>query len=131
MTIIGRLTKDAVTNHLKDDRKVAHFTVAVNDFYKSKGREQGITVTNYFSCSYWINPSFAEKLKKGTLVELFGRVGINAYTSLQGEAKASLTFHVTNIKMHQAPKGEAKEATPDEQSIMSKRKEELANDLPF
>ncbi|MBL7738488.1 MAG: single-stranded DNA-binding protein [Chitinophagaceae bacterium] len=123
MVIIGRLTKDAVVNHLKDERKVAHFTVAINDFYKPKGQEQGVTVTNYYSCSYWINPPLAEKLKKGALVELSGRIGVNAYTNMQGEAKASLTFHVNDIKIHQfsrasVPPAEAKETA-------------TADDLPF
>ncbi|MBL7738465.1 MAG: single-stranded DNA-binding protein [Chitinophagaceae bacterium] len=123
MVIIGRLTKDAVVNHLKDERKVAHFTVAVNDFYKPKGQDQGVTVTNYYSCSYWINPLLAEKLKKGTLVELSGRVGINAYTNMQGEAKASLTFHVNDIKIHQFIK---EDASPKEI-----KEKEPGDDLPF
>jgi len=125
MVIIGRLTKDAVVNQLKDERKVVNFSVAVNDFYKPKGREKGITVTNYFNCSYWISPAIEERLKKGTLVELFGRIGVNAYTDMQSQAKASLTFHVNNIKIHQFIKDEAVE--PKENN----KKEAVSDDLPF
>ena len=39
-------------------------------------------------------------LTKGTSVELQGRVGANAYIGKDGEAKATLTFHVNTIKLH-------------------------------
>jgi single-strand DNA-binding protein len=128
MVIIGRLTKDAVVNQLKDERKVVNFSVAVNDYYKPKGHERGVIVTNYFNCSYWISSAFAERLKKGALVELNGRIGINAYTTLQGDAKASLTFHVNGITIHQVVKDDArstKKATKKEEAF------EPIEDLPF
>jgi len=128
MVIIGRLTKDAVVNQLKDERKVVNFTIAVNDYYKPKGREMGIKVVNYFNCSYWISPVIAERLTKGTLVELFGRLGVNTYTNLQGEAKATLTFHVNNIKIHQVNKDEIQEEKVDRKST---KKAEVGDDLPF
>ena len=128
MVIIGRLTKDAVVNQLKDERKVVNFDIAVNDYYRPKGHEKGIKVVNYFNCSYWISPAIAERLTKGALVELFGPIGINAYTNMQGEAKAMLTFHVNNIKIHQYMKDDIQEA---QRSAKSKRQEEPVDDLPF
>lgn len=120
MVIIGRVTKDAAVTTLKDERKVLNFTIAVNDWYKPKGQEKGIQITTYFNCSYWISTALAEKLKKGTLVELAGRISVNAYTSMQGEAKASLNFHVNSITVHQFIKGEVVE-----------EKEPVKDDLPF
>lgn len=105
MEIVGRLTADAKVNTLKDERKVINFSVAVNDSYKPKGNEQPVKVTNYFNCSYWMNPGIAEHLTKGTLVELYGRIGLNAWTNVEGEAKASLNFHVNSIKLHGKSKG--------------------------
>ena len=100
MLIIGRITKDAVVNQLKDERQVINFSVAINDYYKPKGNEQGVKLTTYVNCSYWISSKIAERLTKGSLVELFGRISVNAYTDAKGEAKASLNFHVNNIKIH-------------------------------
>src|SRR5258708_7406316 len=40
MMFVGRITKDAVVNQLKDERKVVNFTIALNDFYKPKGSEK-------------------------------------------------------------------------------------------
>ena len=127
MIITGRVTKDAVIHELKDERRVVSFSVAVNDYYKPKGHEKGIKVTNYFNCSYWISSAIADQLKKGTVVELFGRIGINAYTDMQGEAKASLTFHVNSIKIHQFTKDGAGEGTKKEE----KKSPEPIDDLPF
>lgn len=99
MLIIGRITKNAVVNQLKDERQVVNFSVAVNDYYKPKEGE-GVKTTTFINCSYWISSKIAERLTKGSLVELFGRISANAYTDLKGEAKASLNFHVNNIKIH-------------------------------
>ncbi|RXK58549.1 single-stranded DNA-binding protein [Lacibacter luteus] len=123
MIIIGRLTKNGLINTLKDERKVLNFTVAVNDYYKPKGADKAATITTYYNCSYWINMQLAERLTKGTLVELDGRIGVNAYTTMQGEAKASLILHVNAIKIHQTMKNNVAASIP--------KKEEVSEDLPF
>ena len=106
MLVIGRITKDAVAKQLKDERQVVQFTIAINDWYKPKGVEKAVKQTTFITCSYWINPGISERLKKGTLVELFGRAGVNVYKDMDGEAKGALTFHVNNIKIHHSPKNE-------------------------
>jgi len=123
-TIIGRITRDAVVKELSDDRQVVEFSVAVNDFYKKKGAEKGTTVTNYYNCSFWLNAKSADRLKKGTLVQLFGRLTVNAYTDQQGNAKATLNFHVNSFTIHQMPKTETVINKPAEIS-------EPVDDLPF
>lgn len=105
MELVGRLTADATVSTLKGERKVVNFSVAVNDSYKPKGNEQPVKVATYFNCSYWMHPAIAEHLTKGTLVELYGRISANAWTNAEGEAKASLNFHVNSIKLHGKPKG--------------------------
>lgn len=135
MEITGRITKDAVVNQLKDERQVINFTVVINDYYKAKNSSEGKKITTYINCSYWLSSKIAEQLTKGTLVELSGRIGVNAYTNLQGEVKASLTFHVNSIKLH----GSAK-STPEtfvsgdkreSHSIPANEITEPADDLPF
>ena len=46
----------------------------------------------------------AASLKKGTLVEVSGRIYVSAFVSKEGEAKASLNCHVNSIKIHAGPK---------------------------
>ncbi len=99
MTIVGRITRDAVVSQLKDEREVVNFSIAVNDYYKPKNGE-GVKQTTYFNCSYWISSRMAANLKKGTLVEVTGRIYVTAYSGADGTAKSSLNCHVNNIKIH-------------------------------
>jgi single-strand DNA-binding protein len=102
MTITGRLIKDPVLNSLKDERKVVNFSVAINDSYKPKGGER-TKVTTYCNCSYWISNKVAEHLKRGTLLELTGRIYVTPYISKDGTPRASFNCHVSNIKFLAKP----------------------------
>jgi single-strand DNA-binding protein len=126
MEIVGRLTADAKVSTLKDKRQVVNFSIAINDSYKPKDSEQPVKVTNYVNCSYWINPAIGEYLKKGSLVELSGRIGVNAWTNGEGEAKASLTFHVNNLKLHGGVITVIKEKVTDAADVITPME-----DLPF
>ena len=97
MEIVGRLTADAVTRTVQGDKKVVGFSLAVNDSFRSG--EDRKEVTNFFECSYWRNEGIAEYLKKGGLVQVYGRVGVNAYIAKDGAARGVLTFHVSEIKL--------------------------------
>jgi len=112
MEITAKLTGDAKVNSLKDERPVANFNVAVNGNYKIKGGNEIKQVTTYIQCSYWLKPAIARYLTKGTLVELYGRIGINAYKDMHGEPKASLTFDVKNIKLQGGKKFTKTETNP-------------------
>ena len=99
MTIVGRITKDAVVNSLNDGRKVVNFSLAINESYKPKGGKR-TKVTAYCNCSYWISEKIADALKKGALLEVWGRIFVTAYVGSDGTAKASLNCHVNTIKIH-------------------------------
>ena len=126
MEIIGRVTKDATVTKLKDERQVVNFSIALNDYYKPKGNEEVVKITTYVNCTYWINPKIAALIAKGKLVELYGRIGTNAYNNQKGEPKATLTFHVNNIKMHGNAKTNTKASSVDPLVIT-----EPVEDLPF
>src|SRR4051812_24641941 len=103
MVLVGRITKDAVVNQLKNERQVINFTLAINDYYKPKNGE-GRNIATYINCSYWMNSKLAERITKGTLVEATGLIYVNAYTGNNGEPKASLNCHVNSIKLHNSAK---------------------------
>lgn len=132
MELVGRITKDEVINQLKDERKVVNFSIAVNDYYKPKNSEDGVKITTYVNCSYWISSKIAESLTKGTLVEINGRIYVNGYIGTDGVAKASLNCHVNNIKIHSFGKHEndfVKEE--NSQTISNPIQQEAEEDLPF
>lgn len=126
MEMTARLTGDAKISTLKNEKQVVNFNVALNDSYKAKGSNETTKIVTYVQCDYWVNPGIAQYLTKGSLVELQGRIGVNAYTGKDGEAKATLTFHVNTIKLHGgSPKNEALPKT------IEPAKEPAADDLPF
>ncbi len=132
MELVGRITKDAVINQLRDERKVVNFSIAVNDYYKSKNSEDGVKITTYVNCSYWISSETAERLTKGTLVEINGRIYVNAYIGTDGEAKASLNCHINNIKIHSFGRHENNFSREENFEIIgNKRQQETTDDLPF
>jgi single-strand DNA-binding protein len=137
MEIVGRIVNNAVVKQLKDNRQVVNFTVAINDYYKPKGSSEGKQVTAYVNCAYWLSPKIAERLTKGSLVEISGRPYVTAYVALDGEARASLNCHVNSIKIHSFAKKEealANETDKTKQKRTSKKDESLLeplDDLPF
>lgn len=126
--LIGRLTENAKVNTLTDNRQVVNFSIAMNHSFTPKGGEKR-KVTTYAQCSYWIGIGIAEYLTKGTLVEVAGHIGIDAYTNLQGDAKGVLKFHCNYIQLHgsgqQQPTRNANSVSNTQQAT------EPVDDLPF
>jgi single-strand DNA-binding protein len=134
MEITGRLTADAVVRTVKQDKKVVGFSIALNDSYRSGDEKKEITT--FIDCSYWRNEGIAEYLKKGGLVQVYGRIGVNAYLSGNNEAKATITFHVSEIKLFgvgsSANASAIKEATAEQPAKVETGKSmDIEDDLPF
>ena len=130
MNITGRLTRDAEVRTTSQDKQVVNFSVATNDSYRNKQGER-IEQTTYFDCSYWITPNVAKLLTKGTLVELSGRVSTRAWVGNDGELRAGLNFHTSQIKLHgRSRKTETVQVTA--QTERNKTTEQgTEDDLPF
>jgi single-strand DNA-binding protein len=112
MEIIGRITKDAAISETKAGKKVVNFSIAINYTYKTKDSTEIKKITTYVNCAYWINAGIATYLTKGSLVECAGRIGVNAWTGKDGDAKATLTFHVNSIKLHGKANGGSVASVP-------------------
>ena len=130
MNITGRLTRNAEVRTLSNEKQVVNFSVAVNDSYRNKQGER-VEQTTYFDCSYWITANVARLLTKGTLVELTGRVSTRAWVNKEGEAKAGLNFHTSQIKLHGGGnRAETVQATAQSESN-GFTTEGTEDDLPF
>jgi single-strand DNA-binding protein len=128
MEITGRITANSVVHKVGNDKQVVNFSIAINDNYKPKGSTEVKEVVTYINCSYWLNAKTADWLKKGAIVQLFGRIGMNVYSNNEGKAIGSLTFHTNNIKILAfAKKAENNTAN----SPVQNKKTETADDLPF
>jgi single-strand DNA-binding protein len=130
MEITGRITKDATVHKVSNDKQVVNFSIAINDNYKPKGSTKHKEVVTYIAWSYWMGTGVAEWLKKGTLVQLFGRIGISVYTSSDGRALGSLTFHINNLKILVFAKKAQTPETDSTPKVKYSVKDE-PDDLPF
>jgi len=100
MEITGRVTADAVVNKVQSTgSEVVNFSIAINDRYKPKGSDEVKEITTYINCGYWLNSKTAQWVKKGAIVQVTGRIGMNVYNNSDGNAVGSLTFHVDNLKI--------------------------------
>lgn len=132
MEITGRLTADATVHKVGENKEVVNFSIAINDSYKPKGSSDVKEIVTYIDCSYWLNSKTAQWLKKGALVQLFGRIGLNVYNSSDGRALGSLTFHTNNLKILVfAKRTEQSQSNATVFSAKQGTKEEPTDDLPF
>lgn len=128
MNITARLTGDAQVNTTSQDKQVVNFSVAINNSYKNKQGER-IEQATFFDCSYWIGTAIAQYLTKGTLVELSGRVSARAWKGSDGEPRAGLNFHTSQIKLHGGGKRDNGQQPITAQIITTPKGTE--DDLPF
>jgi len=127
MEITGRLTTDAEVRKVKGGGEVVSFTVAVNDGYKTKDGEW-VDMTEFISRAYWLSARVADKLFKGTIVTVSGRIYLNEYKGKDGNKYANLAFHVNGIKIV----GTARKNTLQTDVVPSaKGVPETKDDLPF
>jgi single-strand DNA-binding protein len=65
------------------------------------------------------------------LVQLFGRIGLNVYSNVEGKAFGSLTFHTNSIKILVFAKKEVQIENGTANSAIQGTASETADDLPF
>lgn len=107
MEFTGRITADAKVNTVKGDKEVVNFSVAINDRYRPKGSTETKEFVTYINVAWWMGTGITKILRKGAIVTVSGRVYANAYNDLQGNAKASINCHASEIKLVHSKKMEA------------------------
>lgn len=95
--IIGRIVQDAIVRKTKK-REFISFTLVENYSYKNKAGEQ-IKEATFYDCAYWRSTALAPYLKKGMKILVVGRIKATAYTTKQGELKASLQLVAQDIQL--------------------------------
>ncbi len=125
MEFTGRITADAKVNTVKGDKEVVNFSVAINDRYRPKGSTETKEFVTYINVAWWMGTGITKILRKGAIVTVSGRVYANAYNDLQGNAKASINCHASEIKLVHSKKMEAAATTAAAEIT------EPVEDLPF
>ncbi|TRW21987.1 single-stranded DNA-binding protein [Flavobacterium zepuense] len=133
MEIAGRITADATVKTVSGDKEVVNFSIAINDSYKPKGSSEYKDVVTYIKCAYWLSAKRAQVLKKGAVVQVIGRIGMDVYNNMDGQAVGSLTFHTNDFKvLTYAKKADGATAAPAAQDAAQEQNSAAPeDDLPF
>ena len=85
--LIGYLGKDPETRFTPSGKKVAHFSLAVTQRWKSGGESK--EATEWFNVEAWnkLGEVAQQYLKKGSLVYIEGRLKTDKYEDKGGETK--------------------------------------------
>ncbi len=113
--LIGRLGKDPETRFTPNGKKVAHFSLAVGNRWKS-GEGETRESTDWFNVEAWgrLGEVCAQYLHKGSLVFLEGRLKTDKYEDKSGETKyftkvVAATFQFLDRKPEEEPVSEIEE----------------------
>jgi single-strand DNA-binding protein len=107
--LIGRLGKDPETRFTPTGKKVAHFSLAVSNRWKTKDGEAK-EYTEWFNVEAWgrLGEVCQQYLHKGSLVYLEGRLKTDRYEDKDGETKyftkvVALTMQMLDKKPEEEP----------------------------
>ena len=89
--ILGNLTEAPTVNSTKGGKKVARFTVAVNDGYRDKTGEWHERPPLYFRIESWSDAAAAQSWPQGALVALVGHWRATTY-EVDGEKRRQQYF---------------------------------------
>lgn len=126
--LTGRLTKDPEISSSAAGTTFARFSIAVPRKYKKEGEPD----TDFFNCSaFGKTAEFIEKFfKKGSRIEVVGRLENNNYTNKEGQK-----IYDVRVMVEEAEFGESKK---DGEKTESKGKDDFLNippeileELPF
>lgn len=123
ITIIGNLTRDPETRTTQSGKAVCTFAVAVN-------RRGGQQEADYFRVNAWnqLGESCQKYLAKGRKVAVVGSVSVNAYTTQNGENRASLEVFAQDVEFLSSKNEGQQNAAPAQQNGFY---EVVDEDLPW
>ena len=107
--LIGRLGKDPETRFTPNGKKVAHFSIAVSNRWKTREGESK-EYTEWVNIEAWdrLGEVCQQYLHKGSLVYLEGRLKTDKYEDKEGETKyytkvVALTLQFLDRKPEEEP----------------------------
>lgn len=125
MEFTGRITADATVKTVKEDKEVVNFSIAINERYRPKGSTETKELVTFINVAWWMGTGITKILRKGAIVTVVGRLYVNAYNDLQGNAKASINCNASSMNLVHSKKVETK------QESQPAALTEPVEDLPF
>jgi single-strand DNA-binding protein len=98
--VIGNLGRDPELRETKDGTAVCNFPIAVNEYWTDRQTNERKDKTMWYRVSAFgsLAENCAKYLIKGRKVMVVGTVEANAYTSKDGEARASLDLRARSVQ---------------------------------
>jgi single-strand DNA-binding protein len=95
--LIGRLTKDPEIRVTQSSKKVASFSIAVNDGKDSNGQD----ITQFFNCNAWekLAEIIESYIKKGTKVAVIGRLQNRSWDKPDGTKGYATDINVRELEI--------------------------------
>lgn len=111
VVLIGRLTDSPELRYTPNGVAIAKFTLAVERSYKDA---TGNRETDFIDCTAWrkLAELIAEKLGKGRLVAVAGRLQQDRWTNEQGQKRSKLSVLADEIQFLDWPKEQAQQSDP-------------------
>ncbi len=123
VTLVGHLGKDPEVKTLENGTKVASFSLATTESYKDKS-DQWQNLTEWHNIIAWRGlADRCEKLSKGSLVYVEGKISRRSYKDKDGVEK-----HITDIVASTINGLEKREKSSNPESSLPP---EVAETLPF
>lgn len=123
----GRLTKDPEVKKLDNDKTIATFTLAVNDFKD----------TDFIPCKAWNKTAetIAQYLGKGALIGVTGKLKSRSYETQNGDKRTAYEVMVTSFDfLDKKETPSAADVPPEAPAIdqdLSSYSDTDVNSLPF
>jgi single-strand DNA-binding protein len=91
ITLIGNVGRDPEVRNVGGDKKVADFSIAVNDAFTDKSGQRQ-EKTEWFRVSFWNQRAdvIEKYVKKGTQIFVEGKLSVRSYTDKDGKERYSL-----------------------------------------
>lgn len=124
LTVSGRLGQNAEVRNLKENKKVANFSVAIQREYKNS---DGKYEADFFDCVYFNAPDFViPRLEKGTRVLINGHIRKESYEK-DGVKKSVAKIFVSRIEFL-----DKKEVVEEKEEVFEKGSADTVEEtLPF
>lgn len=137
--LIGNLGKDPEVKHLESGSTVGKFSLATNESYKDKNDEWQ-TVTEWHTIIGWNRiAEQMEKLKKGQLVFVKGKIETRKYQDESGKDRWTTEIKVNKLRLMEKRESNGT-GFPEEQKLQTAQEStfeqaakviEAGDDLPF
>jgi single-strand DNA-binding protein len=130
IVLVGRITRDLELRYTPNNQAVTSFSIAVNRSFKDSQTGDWREITSFVPIVVWARQAeiACDKLKKGSLVYVEGRLQSRSWETKQGEKRSMLEVISERIQFLSKEDTAAKTTEETIQDVAAVKKEEKRAD---